>query len=110
MSTDLCLTRREALAAGIAVMGGLMSSTLSAAEDDLPWIDAHSHIWPPEADIFPLAPGLTKKDLNPPSFTDDELMSSPNNGGAFGLKRSNSIYFPFVYRLLAAIRRNGVKC
>ena len=26
-------------------------------------------------------------------FTDEELMSSPNNGGAFGLKRSKSIYF-----------------
>jgi predicted TIM-barrel fold metal-dependent hydrolase len=42
--------------------------------DDAGWIDAHSHIWPPEVDKYPLARGQTKADLKPPSFTDDELM------------------------------------
>jgi predicted TIM-barrel fold metal-dependent hydrolase len=66
---DTPLTRRAALAAGAA-----MISSAFAADDNLPWIDAHSHIWPPETDKFPLAPGKTKKDLDPPSFTDEELM------------------------------------
>ncbi len=72
MTADPALSRRAALAAGAALLG---AATLPAADDNLPWIDAHSHIWPPDTDQFPLAPGKTKKDLDPPSFTDDELMA-----------------------------------
>lgn len=62
--------RREFLAATA------VSATASAfAADDAGWIDAHSHIWPPETDRFPLVAGLTKADLKPPSFTDEELMT-----------------------------------
>jgi predicted TIM-barrel fold metal-dependent hydrolase len=74
MATDPFPTRRAALAAGAAALGAAMTQTTAAAEEKLPWIDAHSHIWPPEADKYPLAPGVTNKDLDPPSFTDDELM------------------------------------
>jgi predicted TIM-barrel fold metal-dependent hydrolase len=75
MNLDRPLTRRAALAAGSAALGAAMTHSAFAADENLPWIDAHSHIWPPEVDKFPLAPGQTKKDLNPPSFTDDELMA-----------------------------------
>jgi predicted TIM-barrel fold metal-dependent hydrolase len=70
MTFDPRLTRRAALAAA----AGIALVPTATAEEDLPWIDAHSHVWPPDADRFPLAPGVTKKDLDPPSFTDDELM------------------------------------
>ena len=69
------MTRREFGVASIAVAGGLVTTSMSAADTDLPWIDSHSHIWPPETDKFPLAPGQTKNDLKPPSFTDSELMA-----------------------------------
>ena len=39
-----------------------------------PYIDAHSHIWSPETDKWPLANGKTKADLDPPSFTPEELL------------------------------------
>jgi predicted TIM-barrel fold metal-dependent hydrolase len=39
------------------------------------WIDAHSHIWTPDTDRYPLANNQTKADLAPPSFTDDELLA-----------------------------------
>ncbi|MCZ2343010.1 MAG: amidohydrolase family protein [Bacteroidales bacterium] len=74
-------TRRAALAAGAVTLGAAMTqitpiptAPAHAAEASLPWIDAHSHIWPAETDRYPLAPGLTKKDLAPASFTDEELM------------------------------------
>lgn len=69
------MSRREALAVGVAMSLTAMTPEASAQQNDLPWIDAHSHIWPPETDKFPLAGGFTKKDLAPPSFTDDELMA-----------------------------------
>jgi predicted TIM-barrel fold metal-dependent hydrolase len=74
MTPDLPVTRRAALAAGAAALGAVMTRTTAAGDEALPWIDAHSHIWPPDVDKYPLAPGKTKKDLDPPSFTDDELM------------------------------------
>jgi predicted TIM-barrel fold metal-dependent hydrolase len=74
MTHDPFPTRRAALAAGAAALGAAMTPPAPAAEEPLPWIDAHSHIWPAETDRYPLAPGLTKKDLAPPSFTDEELM------------------------------------
>jgi predicted TIM-barrel fold metal-dependent hydrolase len=39
------------------------------------WIDSHSHIWTPDTRHFPLATGKSAGDLNPPSFTDNELLA-----------------------------------
>ena len=39
------------------------------------WIDAHSHIWTPDTTHFQLQPGIGVDDLQPRSFTDDELMA-----------------------------------
>lgn len=69
------LSRREVLQASLALGLTTMVKGAIAETEELPWIDAHSHIWPATADRFPLAPGITPKDLQPPSFTDDELMA-----------------------------------
>ena len=108
MIHDPSLTRREALAAGTAVLGAIMTQPILAADNDLPWIDAHSHIWPPDVDKFPLAPGQTKKDLNPPSFTDDELMAiaRPEGVGRVVLIQ-HSVYHLFDNSyLIDAVRRH----
>jgi predicted TIM-barrel fold metal-dependent hydrolase len=68
------MTRRAALVAGAAAIGAVMTRASFASDEKLPWIDAHSHIWPPDVDKYPLAPGQTKKDLDPPSFNDEELL------------------------------------
>jgi L-fuconolactonase len=73
------LSRRGALAV-LGVGAAAMTVTSADEKDEAAtiasgWIDAHSHIWPPETDRYPLVEGLTKKDLDPPSFTDDELLA-----------------------------------
>src|SRR5262245_4491657 len=44
------------------------------------YIDAHVHVWTPDVDHYPLAPGFQKQAMKPPSFTPDELFkhSKPN--------------------------------
>ena len=70
------LTRRHALAVGAASLATSATAALpSTREDNLPWIDAHSHIWTPDTSVFKLSPGMTVEDLAPRSFTDDELMA-----------------------------------
>ena len=85
-----------------------MGNTLSAADADLPWIDAHSHIWPAETDKFPLANGQTKKDLNPPSFTDDELMAlaRPEGVGRVVLIQHSGYHLFDNSYLIDAVRRH----
>ena len=75
-NSSISLTRRQALMTGAIALGATaLADAAPTDKHETPWIDAHSHIWPPETDQFPLTSGQTKKDLNPPSFTDDELMA-----------------------------------
>lgn len=39
------------------------------------YIDAHSHVWTPDLQKYPLAEGFTKADMQPPSFTAEELQT-----------------------------------
>ena len=112
MIHDPIPTRREVLITGLiagpVALGAMMNPTADAADKPLPWIDAHSHIWPPEVDKFPLAPGKTKKDLDPPSFTDVELMAiaRPEGVGRVVLIQ-HSIYHLFDNSyLIDAVRRH----
>ncbi len=41
----------------------------------LPYIDAHSHVWSPEVEKWPLVKGQTRADLKPLSFTPQELFA-----------------------------------
>lgn len=73
------LTRRRLLqGAAAAAFAVPRSSPLMAKDEPSPtdgWIDAHSHIWTPDTDRYPLAGSQTKADLAPPSFTDEELLA-----------------------------------
>src|ERR1051326_4292393 len=38
-------------------------------------IDAHSHVWTPDVERFPVAAGYRVADMQPPSFTPEELLA-----------------------------------
>ena len=65
------INRRQAITVGAAGLAGCITT------DGLPanYIDAHSHIWTNKVKRFPLAPGKTVADLNPPSFTPETLIA-----------------------------------
>jgi predicted TIM-barrel fold metal-dependent hydrolase len=39
------------------------------------WIDAHVHVWTPDTQAYPLAPGFTKEGMKPASFTPEQLFA-----------------------------------
>ncbi len=41
---------------------------------DAGWIDAHSHIWTPDTESYPLVKPSLKASMQPASFTDEELL------------------------------------
>ena len=108
MISDLPMTRRTALTTGAMALGAVMTRTSRADDEVLRWIDAHSHIWPPEVDKYPLAPGKTKKDLDPLSFTDEELMKTarPEGVGALVLIQHSVYHLWDNSYLLDAVRRH----
>lgn len=83
------VSRRDVLRAGMATTSSLVASQLIANESTVAqergagrgWIDAHSHIWTRDVKNFPLAPGQTIKDLDPPSFTTEELIETAHKNG-----------------------------
>ena len=107
--------RRKLLLASAAAAGSLVADSvlsqrqgLAAPEQQLPWIDAHSHIWPAETDHFPLVPGLTTKDIDPPSFDDEQLMdvARPEGVGRVVLIQ-HSVYHLFDNSyLIDAVKRH----
>ncbi len=48
---------------------------LSAVDDRKGFIDAHVHVWTPDTRSFPLADGFKRENMQPPSFTPEELFS-----------------------------------
>jgi predicted TIM-barrel fold metal-dependent hydrolase len=68
-------SRRSFLAtAGSLAAGSLIPSPADAAPDE-GWIDAHVHVWTPDTERYPLAKGRTKEEMQPPSFTPEELLA-----------------------------------
>ena len=110
MSKERMVSRRDLISsvAGIAAAGmaahalhfdaqaGDAADGRIAGSGKPGFIDAHSHIWPPDDAKYPLANGQTVADLDPPSFTADELMAV---AGPEGVDRvvliQHSIYHGF---------------
>jgi len=73
------ITRREFVAqTAVGAAGAIALSNgniTQAADAKTGWIDAHVHVWTPDTDKYPLVAGFKKADMQPPSFTPEELLS-----------------------------------
>src|SRR5579859_1872300 len=56
------------------------------------FIDAHVHVWTPDTAHYPLAEGYKKENMDPPSFTPDELFKHSKPAG---VDRINLIQMSF---------------
>jgi predicted TIM-barrel fold metal-dependent hydrolase len=54
---------------------------LAQAEDKASAIDAHVHVWTPDTQRYPLAPGVAHKDMAPASFTPEQLFAHSRPAG-----------------------------
>ncbi len=68
------LSRRQFLAQAAAATGLASCSTLNLTSRPR-YIDAHSHIWTPDRQHYPLARGFTLEDMQPRSFTPEQLFA-----------------------------------
>jgi predicted TIM-barrel fold metal-dependent hydrolase len=94
MLTDKLSRRAVCILGSTAFMGATMVDSV-VAEEDPGWIDAHVHVWTPNVDRYPLAPGFSKENMQPSSFTPEELFAYCR---PVGVKRIVLIQMSF-YRL-----------
>lgn len=74
------LSRRTWLGTTLSAAAGtpLITPPSAAGADDDAFtdlVDAHVHVWTPDTATYPLAAGFTQADLEPPSFTAEELLA-----------------------------------
>lgn len=71
------LSRRDFVNLAAMSAASTFASTSIAADPQKPagWIDAHVHVWSPDTAKYPLGAGFQKSEMQPPSFTPDELFS-----------------------------------
>jgi predicted TIM-barrel fold metal-dependent hydrolase len=71
------ISRRTLLESSALIAAAAALPPVASAADDAKikamHIDAHSHVWSPDIEKWPLAKGQTKADLAPLSFTPEEL-------------------------------------
>ena len=72
------ISRREWMQ-GVAAGGAAVAAGAVTAAVPEPLVgglvDAHVHVWTPDLVAYPLAEGFTRADMQPPSFTADELLA-----------------------------------
>jgi predicted TIM-barrel fold metal-dependent hydrolase len=72
---------------GLTIAGGFARTNHSNAAESGEgakrgdYIDAHVHIWTPDVEAYPLAAGFRRKQMQPPSFTPEELFSHSRPSG-----------------------------
>lgn len=100
-------TRRELLKQGAATLAAatLAQPVIGADSPDQGFIDAHSHIWTPDLERYPLAAGFEKPDMQPASFTPEELLAQARPCGVSRVVLIQMSYYRFDNRyMLDAIR------
>ena len=79
LGTSAALAAAAGGAALVGTLGDALVSPAIAADqpqvDRSAAIDAHVHVWTPDTQKYPLAPGYKKADMQPPSFTPEELLA-----------------------------------
>jgi predicted TIM-barrel fold metal-dependent hydrolase len=60
-----------------------------------PYIDGHSHLWTPDVARYPLAKGFTVADMQPRSFTADELLAQCRPAGVGRVNLIQMSYYEF---------------
>jgi predicted TIM-barrel fold metal-dependent hydrolase len=60
-----------------------------------PFIDAHSHVWTPDVAHYPLAKGFQVADMQPRSFTAEELLATCRPAGMGRVNLIQMSYYEF---------------
>lgn len=100
-------SRRTFLTTTVGAVGSLSAcSTMPSASTSKGYIDAHVHVWTPDTNAFPLAPGYQPSSMQPPSFTPEEILAIARPHGVTRIVLIQMSFYRFDNRyMLDAMRR-----
>lgn len=64
-----------AAALALPAIAAEKSQAAKEAQKDAGWIDAHVHVWTPDTKRYPISPNFKVSDMQPPSFTPEQLFA-----------------------------------
>ncbi len=71
------------------------------------WIDAHVHVWTPDTDRYPIDVAFTKADMQPPSFTADELFRHCRPVGVTRVVLIQMSFYALDHRYMLQVMREN---
>lgn len=99
-------TTAVSLGAGLAGPGA--PSAFAADDDFTDLVDGHVHVWTPDIAAWPLAAGSTKADMQPASFTAEELLATCRPHGVSRVVLIQMSFYGFDNRyMLDCIHRHA---
>jgi len=96
-------SRRRFLQAAAVTAGSAALSSGAAAQAPDPktgWIDSHVHVWTPDTERYRLATGFETADMQPPSFTPEELLAHCEPAGVDRVVLIQMIFYGFDNRYM----------
>lgn len=81
------------------------SETAGALPAKSDWIDAHVHVWTPDVKRYPLDPAFAVADMQPPSFTADELFGHCRPVGVARVVLIQMSFYKFDHRYMLEMMR-----
>ena len=89
----------------VLAAAGLMGLPLArSTQADPPgkpgWIDAHVHVWTPDLQAYPLDPHFQREDMQPPSFTPEELFAHARPAGVSRIVLIQMSFYRFDNRYM----------
>ncbi len=108
MNTFSTISRRAFLRS-TALAALASTGRAAAANPGTDWIDAHVHVWTPDTQRYPLAAGFKQAEMQPASFTPEELFAQckPEGVGRIVLIQMSFYQFDNRYMLDMLARHRG---
>ena len=83
------------------------SSVAAAAESAAEgWIGAHVHVWSPDTKAYPLGPNFDVSDMQPPSFTAEELFAQCRPSGVTRIVLIQMSFYEFDHRYMVEVMQS----
>lgn len=101
------LSRRQ-FGKNVTAASLFLANPLSASAETAPdegWIDAHVHVWTPDTKKYPIDPSFQIADMQPPSFTAEELFSHCRPSGVTRIVLIQMSFYQWDHRYMVDVMR-----
>ena len=104
--TELSRRRFGQSVAAATFLSATPSIARSAQSAGQGWIDAHVHVWDADTKKYPLGPNFDVSDMQPPSFTAEELFTECRPSGVERIVLIQMSFYEFDHRYMVEVMRS----